>query len=133
MRIVIHGGHYSGHRSTFYVELSHFSDSSEWWILGVLGSSPRRSFLIPKSRVTVFLIRQCQKRETGSIRSDGGSQGGSVVLGWILGFLGFSCSSKFTCYSLLHKWHLLSKLRRTKCRCRAYHVDCITRIRVASC
>jgi len=47
-----------------------------------------RSFLAPKSRVflLVFLAREVQKRETGSIRSDGDLRVDLEVLVWILGF-----------------------------------------------
>jgi len=44
---------------------------------GVLGSSPKRSFLAPKSRVLAGLGREAQKRETGSIDSEGDLRDGS--------------------------------------------------------
>jgi len=44
---------------------------------GVVGSSQSRSFLTPKSRVFFGgLAREVQKRETGSIRYEGGFRGG---------------------------------------------------------
>jgi len=44
---------------------------------GVLGSSPGRSFLAPKSRVFLLVGQGAQERESGSIRSEGDLRGGS--------------------------------------------------------
>jgi len=53
----------------------------------VLGSSPRRLFLAPKITCFGGLAREAQKRETGSIRSEGDLRWVDLeVLGWILGF-----------------------------------------------
>jgi len=46
------------------------------WILGVLGSSSRRSFLTPQSRVLAGFGLGGSERETGGIRSEGISGGG---------------------------------------------------------
>jgi len=54
---------------------------------GALGSSPGGRFWHMKSRVLVGLAREAQKRESGSIESEGDLRGGSGgFLGWILGF-----------------------------------------------
>jgi len=59
MCIGIHVGHYPGHREHYLRKFSHFSDSSEMVDSGsVLGSSPGRSFLTPKSRVLTGLSRR---------------------------------------------------------------------------
>jgi len=41
----------------------------------VLGSSPGRSFLTRESPILTDLAREAQKRETGSIESDGDIKG----------------------------------------------------------
>jgi len=53
---------------------------------GVLGSSPRRSFLAPNITCLAGLGKEAQKRETGGIRSEedlrGGGSGGSWAESW---------------------------------------------------
>jgi len=53
----------------------------------MMGSSPEGSFWHWKSPILAGLARQGQKRETGSIESDGDLMWWIwEVLGWILGF-----------------------------------------------
>jgi len=52
-------------------------------------SSPGRSFLAPKSRVLAGLVREAQKRETGSIRSEEISEVDLEGSGLDSGILGF--------------------------------------------
>jgi len=49
------------------------------------------SFLVPKSRVLVGLVREAQKRETGSIRSEGDLRDGSGGSEVDPGIPGFPC------------------------------------------
>jgi len=89
----------------------------KWWILGYLGSSPERSFLTPNITYLTGLAREAQKRETGSIESEGdlkGGYGGSRAGSWYSGFRVHLNSRVLTfCLNvtLLRKFHRTRVLR----------------------
>jgi len=76
------------------------------WILGgVLGSSPEGSFLTRESPIWAGLIREGQKRESGSIESEGDLRGWIWVVSARIGdFREYRVSPKFT----VSHFHLMS-------------------------
>jgi len=87
VRIGIHNGHYSGYWSYFLGNLVTLAILMKRWILGVLDSSPGRSFLAPKSRVLAGLDRDAQNVRLAALDLRGDLRRWIWVdLGWILGF-----------------------------------------------
>jgi len=72
--------------------------------MGALGSSPGRSFLALEIAYLSGLVREAQKRETGSIESEGDLRDGSGCLG------PESVISENLCFHLIHRFLTFTRM-----------------------